>query len=87
MGHMIAHTVNIYESARIQSWYPCLTDTIINLDVALLRRLEDSPYIVELSYADVTCALRWFNSVPVGFLTQDDKDLADRLSGSLCEII
>lgn len=87
MGYAFAHTIDQYESKRVQGWFPCLTDTALNLDRNLLRRLEDGYYGVDLSFADVTCVLRWFNSVPRGFLTEDDHKLAQDLSGSLNSII
>lgn len=87
MGFAYAHTLNQYESARIQSWFPCLADTTINLDKNLLKRLEKSYLGADLSFADVTCALRWFNSVPRGFLTEDDHRLAERLSKCLDGIL
>lgn len=83
MGILTLVTIDQFESQRVQNWFPCLTTTITTLDRHLLSKLYSSPFDVDLTFAEVTCLLRWFNSIPSGLVSESDKRLAERLAHPL----
>lgn len=64
------------DCTRILAWFPWSESKGV-LDRHLERKLHRAP--VALGDAEMTVALGWFGSVPIGFVTDADRYVAEKL--------